>query len=54
MDFLHELNVKWFEAVPSWGDEEETGVDEGVWQVASLNLTLIDKMGQEDEDDDKD
>ena len=38
MDFLHELDVKRFESVPGWGDEEEAGMDEGIGQVTSLDL----------------
>ena len=40
VDFLHELDVKRFEAVPSWRDEEEAGMDEGIRQVTSLNLSF--------------
>ena len=40
MDFLHELDVKRFEPVPGWGDEEEAGMDEGVGQVTSLDLSF--------------
>ena len=40
MDFLHELDVKRFEAVPSWGDEEEAGMDEGIGEVTSLDLSF--------------
>ena len=54
MDFLHELNVKWFEAMPSWGDEEEAGMDKGICQVTSLNLSLIDKDNDNDKDKDED
>ena len=39
VDFLHELDVKRFEPVPGWGDEEEAGMDEGVGQVTSLDLS---------------
>ena len=52
VDFLHELNVKWFEAVPSWGDEEEAGVDQSILQVTSLDLSLIDKDKDNDKDED--
>ena len=41
VDFLHELNVKRFEAMPSWRDEEEAGVDQGVRQVTTLHLSFL-------------
>lgn len=40
MDFLHELYVKRFEAVPSWRDEEDADMDEGIRHVTSLNLSF--------------